>query len=125
MAKRRPNGDGAVRKRADGRWEGQIVVGHKEDGSPIFKSVFGKTQKELMPKLHAAIDEYRDIELTEDSRITLGEWSERWLENMRYLQSEKIQSGDTNSTSNTSCRYSATSLSVRLQLLTYRKCIIS
>lgn len=80
MAKRRPNGDGAVRKRADGRWEGQIVVGHKENGSPIYKSVFAKTQKELMPKLHAVINEYRDVELTEDSRITLGEWVERWLE---------------------------------------------
>lgn len=29
MAKRRPSGDGMVRKREDGRWEGRIVVGHK------------------------------------------------------------------------------------------------
>ncbi len=29
MAKRRPSGDGMVRKRDDGRWEGRIVVGHK------------------------------------------------------------------------------------------------
>ena len=28
MAKRRPSGDGMVRKREDGRWEGRIVVGH-------------------------------------------------------------------------------------------------
>ena len=26
MAKRRPSGDGMVRKREDGRWEGRIVV---------------------------------------------------------------------------------------------------
>ena len=32
MAKRRPSGDGMVRKREDGRWEGRIVVGHKENG---------------------------------------------------------------------------------------------
>ena len=51
MAKRRPSGDGMVRKREDGRWEGRIVIGHKEDGSPIFKSVFAKTQKDLLPKL--------------------------------------------------------------------------
>ena len=31
MAKRRPSGDGMVRKREDGRWEGRIVVGHKPD----------------------------------------------------------------------------------------------
>ena len=30
MAKRRPSGDGMVRKREDGRWEGRIVVGHKK-----------------------------------------------------------------------------------------------
>ena len=30
MGKRRPSGDGMVRKREDGRWEGRIVVGHKE-----------------------------------------------------------------------------------------------
>ena len=30
MAKRRPKGDGMIRKRKDtGRWEGRIVVGHK------------------------------------------------------------------------------------------------
>lgn len=56
MARKRPDGDGLVRKRKDGRWEGRIVIGHKEDGAPIYKSVFAKTQKELMPKLHGAID---------------------------------------------------------------------
>ena len=37
MAKRRPSGDGMVRQRSDGRWEGRIVVGHKENGTPIFR----------------------------------------------------------------------------------------
>ena len=36
MAKRRPSGDGMVRKRDDGRWEARIVVGHKENGDSIF-----------------------------------------------------------------------------------------
>ena len=35
MGNKRPDGDGLVRKRDDGRWEGRIVVGHKEDGTPI------------------------------------------------------------------------------------------
>ena len=43
MAKRRPQGDGMVRKRSDGRWEARIVIGHKNDGTPMHKSVFGKT----------------------------------------------------------------------------------
>jgi len=79
MAKRRPNGDGLVRKRDDGRWEGRIVVGHKKNGAPIFKSVFDSTQKELLEKLHSHIEIYRDAELTEDCKISLGEWLDRWM----------------------------------------------
>ena len=79
MAKRRPSGDGLVRKRADGRWEGRIVVGHKGDGCPIFRSVFARTQKEVMRKLHNQIETYRDVELTEESNMTLGEWMDMWL----------------------------------------------
>ena len=79
MAKRRPNGDGMIRKRADGRWEGAIVIGHKSDGSYLYKWVQAKTQKELLPKLHRAIEAYRGVDLTEESRMTLGEWFERWF----------------------------------------------
>lgn len=79
MAGKRPDGDGLVRKREDGRWEGRIVIGHKEDGAPIFKSVFAKTQKELMPKLHAAIDCYRGADLNEKGNMTLSAWMEEWL----------------------------------------------
>ena len=79
MAKRRPSGDGMVRKRDDGRWEGRIVVGHKDNGDPIFHYVSAKTQKALLEKLHKSIDEYDGAELTEDSRMTLGEWLDIWL----------------------------------------------
>lgn len=80
MARRRPSGDGMVRKREDGRWEGRIVVGHKRNGDPIFRYVLAKTQKELLDKLHRDIETYQDMELTEDSRMTLGEWLDRWLD---------------------------------------------
>ena len=64
MAKRRPSGDGMVRKRDDGRWEGRIVVGHKEDGSPIFHYVLAATQKELLDKLHHRIEVYSLLPLS-------------------------------------------------------------
>ena len=79
MAKRRPSGDGMVRKRDDGRWEGRIVVGHKENGDSIFHYVSAKMQKALMEKMHRCIVEYDGAELTEDSRMTLGEWLDIWL----------------------------------------------
>ena len=80
MAKRRPQGDGTIHKRKDGRWEARLVIGHKNDGSPMYKSVFGKTQKETLKLLHTAIENYRDVDLTEDSRMTLGEWLDKWLD---------------------------------------------
>ncbi len=80
MAKRRPSGDGMVRKREDGRWEGRIVVGHKEDGDPIFQYVLAPTQKALLAKLHQNIETFRDVELCEDSRMTLAQWLDRWLD---------------------------------------------
>ena len=80
MGKRRPSGDGMVRKREDGRWEGRIVIGHKESGEPIFRYVSAKTQRELLKKLHQSIEEYRDVDLNEDSKMPLGQWLDRWLE---------------------------------------------
>ena len=80
MAKRRPQGDGTIRKRSDGRWEARIIIGHKNDGSPMYKSAFTKTQKSALKQLHQLIDLYRDVDLTEDSRMTLGEWLDKWLD---------------------------------------------
>ena len=80
MSKRRPSGDGMVRKRSDGIWEGRIVAGHRRDGRPIFKSVFARSQKELIPRLNALKETYAGIELTEESGTTVGAWLYRWLE---------------------------------------------
>ena len=94
MAKRRPAGDGLVRKRSDGRWEGRLVVGHRADGKPIFRSVFAKTQKELVDKLHSNIETFRDVELKENHNLTLGEWLDKWLEErMRFTVRESTLDG--------------------------------
>ena len=80
MAKRRPQGDGTIRKRSDGRWEARIIIGHKNDGSPMYKSAFSKTQKSALKQLHQLLDLYRDVDLTEDCRMTLGEWMDKWMD---------------------------------------------
>lgn len=79
MAKRRPNGDGTIRKRKDGRWEGRVIIGHKEDKTPIVKTFTSKTQKALLDKMHRAIDEYDGVDLSEESDMQLGEWCDRWF----------------------------------------------
>ncbi len=78
--KRRPQGDGTIRKRSDGRWEARIIIGHKNDGTPMYKSAFAKTQKSALKQLHQLIELYRDVDLTEDCRMTLGEWMDKWLD---------------------------------------------
>ena len=80
MGKRRPSGDGMVRKRENSRWEGRIVIGHRENGDSIFRYIYADSQKELTAKLRQNIEAYQGVDLTEDSRMTLAEWLDRWLE---------------------------------------------
>ena len=59
MAKKRANGEGNIRKLADGRWEGRYTAGyHPETGKRIIKNVLGKTQAECKAKLSAAMYDY-------------------------------------------------------------------
>ena len=44
MSKKRANGEGSIRKRKDGRWEGRYTAGYDKDGKVITKNVLGKTQ---------------------------------------------------------------------------------
>lgn len=55
MAKRRANGEGNLRKRKDGRWEGRYTAGHDpETGKAIYRNVLGRTQAEARAKLKQA-----------------------------------------------------------------------
>lgn len=66
MAKRRSNGEGNIRKRKDGRWEGQYTAGTKpETGKQIFKNVLGKTQAEVKGKLKRALVDNQKLDLAE------------------------------------------------------------
>jgi len=48
MPGRRKKGQGTVRQRTDGRWEGRYIVGYNDEGEAIQKSVFGKTKTEYI-----------------------------------------------------------------------------
>ena len=114
MAKRRPSGDGMVRRRDDGRWEGRIVIGHRENGEPLFRHVYAKTQKALLDKLHQNIECYRDVELTEDSRST------------RRVRCDPVRSKAIAATSNTTLSRSwATSKSLSSLSKTSSECTVA
>ena len=46
MARKRKNGQGTVRLRSDGRWEGRHIVGYDENGKAKQKSVLAKTSQQ-------------------------------------------------------------------------------
>lgn len=51
--KRRCNGEGTIfEDKKNKRWIGQYIAGISEDGKSIRKSVYGKTQKEVINKLN-------------------------------------------------------------------------
>ena len=81
MAKRRANGEGNLRKRKDGRWEGRYTAGRDpETGKAIYKNVLGKTQAEVKAKLKQAIEEAKGLDAAKASRYTVGQWMEVWFE---------------------------------------------
>ena len=81
MPKRRGNGEGSIRKRKDGRWEGRYTVGtDPETGATLSRNVLGKTQAEVMEKLKTAIKSAETIDVQRVEQYTLGEWITTWFE---------------------------------------------
>lgn len=81
MAKRRKRGDGNVRLRKDGRWEGRVVIGYDEKGLPRTKNVLAKTKTECATKL-SQLRESLEIPAPEPPKpgISLGDWLDHWYQ---------------------------------------------
>ena len=87
MAKKRANGEGSIRKRKDGRWEGRYTAGHDpETGKAIYKNVLGKTQAEVKEKLKQAIEETQALDVTKAGKYTVGEWMEVWFQDYAKIK---------------------------------------
>ena len=87
MAKRRANGEGSIRTRSDGRWEGRYTAGHDpETGRAIIKNVLGKTQAEVKEKLKRAIEETAGLDVAKAGQYTVGGWLEVWYENYAKIK---------------------------------------
>ena len=80
MAKRRASGEGSIRKRSDGRWEGRYVAGHDASGKPIRKNVLGKTQAEVRAKLRLAIEAAETLDVARAGEYTVEKWVRTWYE---------------------------------------------
>ena len=87
MAKKRANGEGNIRKRKDGRWEGRFTAGHDPStGKQVIKSVLGKTQAEVKEKLKKAMDDAQKVDFTKSGKYTVGLWMDEWFENVAKIK---------------------------------------
>ena len=83
MAKRRPSGDGMVRKREDGRREGRIVVGHKDNGDsilPLYLRRYSEGADRQAPAAHRPLpgSGLDGVEPDDYERIVIGGWTAGW-----------------------------------------------
>ena len=82
MAKKRANGEGNIRKRKDGRWEGRYTAGYDaKTGKRIIKNVLGKTQAEVKEKLKRALEETNGLDISRAAdEYTVASWLRTWYE---------------------------------------------
>lgn len=84
MAKKRANGEGNIRKRSDGRWEGRYTAGYNADtGKRIIRNVLGKTQTEVKEKLKKAIEETAGLGMSRTDDYTVAAWPHTWYQLLR------------------------------------------
>jgi integrase len=75
---RRGRGEGGIRKRKDGRWEGILDLGIVVDGRRKTKSVYGRTRAEAASRLREAQRKHEEGTLADD-RMTVGKWLDHWV----------------------------------------------
>ena len=81
MGGKRKNGEGTVRLRKDGRWEGRVVIGYDDKGLPKTKNVLAKTKSECVEKLKTLKDALAPPAPPRTrADMPFGDWMEHWYE---------------------------------------------
>ena len=86
--RKRKQGEGTLRLRNDGRWEGRIVVGYDEKGNPKTKSVLAHTTGECLEKLEKLKEECGRTAEKLKPDMPFGEWIDFWY---KYFSSPKLR----------------------------------
>lgn len=79
VTKKKTNGEGSIRQRADGKWEGRVTVGIDDEGKQKRKSVYGSTKSEVRQKITAILTDLDTNDYIPDNRMSVGEWLETWV----------------------------------------------
>ncbi len=80
---RSPNMRSTIYQGNDGRWNGRVTVGVRDDGRPDRRHVRGKTRSEVAEKVRA-LERARDQGTVRkvSERWTVGRWLTYWVENI-------------------------------------------
>ena len=80
--RKRKDGEGTLRLRKDGRWEGRIVIGYDDHGNPKTKNVLAHSKQECQEKLDALKSECSGLNGKLPSKakpdMTFGDWIDLW-----------------------------------------------
>lgn len=76
--KKKANGEGSIRKRPDGVWEGRFYVDGKR------KSVYGSTKTEARKLLTRAMNDVDNDSYMDETNMTVAQWLDTWLND--YVQ---------------------------------------
>ena len=90
MAKRRPNGDGAIRKLESGHWQIQIMDGYNSDGGRRYKS-FSAPKLEDAKKMKREYERKKTAGMLTSKDYSFEEWSDIWYEHHKNVISPTTQ----------------------------------
>lgn len=80
MSIKNANGEGSIRQRPDGSWEGRVTVGfHPKTGKQIRRSFYGKTKREVVQKISQANVDVVNQAYISPSKLTVGAWLDLWV----------------------------------------------
>jgi integrase len=83
MASKKGNGEGTIRKRANGSWEARITVGYNPNGTQKRKSIYGKTRQEVQRKMTTTLNEYNNGKYFEPVKMSVAKWLNTWLQDYK------------------------------------------
>jgi hypothetical protein len=71
---RKGNNEGSVRMRSNGTWEGRYTDGVNAEGKQIQRSVYGRTKKEVVDKLHTIFFQKQQGIYITPAKVPVREW---------------------------------------------------
>ena len=77
---RRQKGTGTIRKRADGRYEGRVIIGYDDEGNQKVKTVTAKLRKDVVAKMESVRKENIIPLKGLKKDMPFGQWMDFWYQ---------------------------------------------